>query len=360
MVDWQSSAELVADSAAFIKFMHALLGLYAWEWATSLDFDWAVLSGKKQFRWPLIFYFAGRYLLLFALIGIAIALDTPKEINCQALYTFIQLAGDGAVGIASINLSLRTIAVWSQNRYIVSILVLIMLGHWSLILQGVLLTAAWIPGSGCAIVKSNNTVLAATFIYSMCFDLVVLCLSTYKLAWTPMKSGSGARSKLIRMIFSDGLIYFFIAFVANLIATVFMILNLNAIMSVIFNVPAAVASTIVASRVVRRLTNFKITGAEVFASSGQNSGIAFRSMNGGRPIGTVGSATKVQGAVHVEMETFTRTEEIEAAYVRPKRQTTLFDANNTTPRVELDDEDFKEKNWDCSSQEDDIKRPDVL
>lgn len=54
----------------------------------TLDFDWAVISGKRKFRWPLvsltcvtknksakndgllkIFYFAGRYLLLFAMIG---------------------------------------------------------------------------------------------------------------------------------------------------------------------------------------------------------------------------------------------------------------------------------------------------
>lgn len=44
-----------------------------------------------------------------------------------------------------------------------------------------------------------------------------------------------------------------------------MLLNLNAVMSIIFNVPAAVASTIVASRAVRRLTKFTSKGPEVFA-----------------------------------------------------------------------------------------------
>jgi len=42
-----------------------------------------------------------------------------------------------------------------------------------------------------------------------------------------------------------------------------MLLNLNQIMSVIFNVPAAVLSTIVASRAVRRLTTFTNQGPEV-------------------------------------------------------------------------------------------------
>ncbi|KAG1730802.1 uncharacterized protein EDB91DRAFT_1239011 [Suillus paluster] len=248
MVNWKSPEEIEMDSTIFLKVMHTLLGLYVWEFFVSLDFDWAVLTGKTRFRWPLTFYFAGRYLLLFAMIGIAVALDTPIEINCQALYAFNQLAGNAAVGLASINLSLRTIAIWSQNTSIVILLVLIIIGHWSLILQGVLLTATWLPDVGCAITYSNTTILAATFIYSMCFDFC---------------GTNGAPTRLVRMLFSDGLIYFFIAFVSNLIATTMMVLNLNAIMSVIFNVPAAIASTIVASRVVRRLTNFQSSGPEI-------------------------------------------------------------------------------------------------
>ncbi|KAF8556803.1 hypothetical protein OG21DRAFT_1475795 [Imleria badia] len=264
MTNWQSFSELSTDIVVFDRLIHALLGLYGWEILLSLDFDWAVISGKRKFRWPLIFYFAGRYLLLFAMIGILISLDTPKIINCQALYVFNQLAGDAALGLASINLSLRTIAIWSQNKWIVGIIVLLILGHWSLILQGVLLKVIWVQGVGCTIIKSNTTILAATFIYSMSFDLVVLCLTAYKLAWTRRVSGTcGIHSKLVRMVFSDGLVYFILAFLANLLATIFMILNLNAVMSVVFNVPAAIASTIMASRVVRRLYNFNLAIPEV-------------------------------------------------------------------------------------------------
>lgn len=71
--------------------------------------------------------------------------------------------------------------------------------------SGVLLTAEWIPGSGCAIIRSNKTILAATFIYSMCFDALVMVLSAYKL------SGRAGRSQLIRLLFKDGMIYFLVA-----------------------------------------------------------------------------------------------------------------------------------------------------
>ncbi|OCH85027.1 hypothetical protein OBBRIDRAFT_740612 [Obba rivulosa] len=306
MVDWSSQTELLVDANAFTKLMHSLAGLYFWDFASSLDFEWAFITGKKKFSWPLIFYFAGRYCLFFALIGILIALDATSEINCQALYTFDHLAGDAAVGLASINLSIRTMAIWSQSPWIVAPLVFVIMGHWALILQGVLLKAQWIPGSGCAITHTNNTILAATFIYSMCFDALIFLLSAWKLSF----KRAGGRSQLMKMLFKDGLIYFLVAFGANLIATIFMLLNLNSIMSVIFNVPAAIASTIVASRAVRRLNKFTPNGPEMFAT---HSGLAFRtgqnptvSRNIGMPV-----QKDLSGGVHVQMQTFTVAEEDE-------------------------------------------------
>lgn len=65
--------------------------------------------------------------------------------------------------------------------------------------------------------NTNNTLLAATFIYSMCFDFTVLVLTAVKLAMPTKRSD---RSKLVKLIFGDGLIYFVVAFAANLLATV--------------------------------------------------------------------------------------------------------------------------------------------
>lgn len=50
-----------------------------------------------------------------------------SEVNCQALYTFNQIVGNAVIGLASINLSLRTMAVWEQKWYIVAPLVLLMM-----------------------------------------------------------------------------------------------------------------------------------------------------------------------------------------------------------------------------------------
>lgn len=106
------------------------------------------------------------------------------------------------------------IAIWSHNRWIIGGLVLIICGHWSLILQGVQLKATWVDGVGCVITETNNRILAAIFIYSMCFDLLILSINTYKLLGLSSKAPRVVgTSRLSKMIFEDGLIFFFIAYV---------------------------------------------------------------------------------------------------------------------------------------------------
>lgn len=73
-------------------------------------------------------------------------------------------------------------------------------------MSGILLKAMWVPQQGCVITETNSKLLAATFIYTMSFDFLVLFLTAYKL----FQPNSG-RSKLVELIFSDGLIYFLIA-----------------------------------------------------------------------------------------------------------------------------------------------------
>ncbi|KAF5371695.1 hypothetical protein D9758_003538 [Tetrapyrgos nigripes] len=346
MTDWSSPAELQKDSDIFIKLMHVLTGLYIWEFILSLHFDWDFLTRRKPFRWPMIFYFLDRYLLLFALIGILISLDSTVRLNCQALYIFNQLAGNAAVGLASINLSLRTIAVYGNSKPLVILLVLVILGHWSLILQGVNLTAEWSDATNsCVITKTNNTVLAATFIYSMCFDLFVFLLNLHKLYFRrESPQGSMGTSRLGRLIFGDGLIYFFIAFLANVIATVFMLLNLNAIMSIIFNVPAAIASTVVACKAVRRLSTFKNQGAEVYMSGTSAHSLQYRGPGvapNSRPAINPHSPGLSNG-VHVQMETFTREEDISPTSPSPYH-------------VHYDDDDHKRTRTMSGGQDYDIE-----
>lgn len=256
-----------------------------------------------------------------------IALDVTEPVNCQALYTFNQLFGNAAVGLASVNLSLRTMAVWGQHRTIVCLLVVVMLGQWSFLLHGVLLKAEWMDGA-CVITSTDNKILAISFLYTMAFDLLVLCLAGWKLA-------AGERSKLIKLIFGDGLIYFVIAFLANLLATIFMLLNLNAVMSIIANVPAAIACTIAASRVVRRLTNFSTHDG--FPSTSGSSTLAFRHEVTGQSSRHI--TIKPGGNLHLKMDVVGMNS-IDAEYDAAGRMTKTGDSYDD-PEIQAIHDDFK-------------------
>ncbi len=97
---------------------------------------------------------------------------------------------------------------------------MVILGHWSLLLHGVLLKATWVPGQGCVITETDNKLLAITFIYGMAFDFTVLMLTAWKLVFSAPSAVRIGRSMLVTLIFGDGLIYFVVAFLSNLLATV--------------------------------------------------------------------------------------------------------------------------------------------
>ncbi|KAJ3489933.1 hypothetical protein NLI96_g1796 [Meripilus lineatus] len=107
MPDWDSPQEEAINRLSFVKLIHAMAGVYLWEFVTSLHFEWSFISGKKKFTWPMIFYFSGRYCALCCIVTVLVALDSVSEVNCQALYTAVAVFTQLTIGFASINLALR-------------------------------------------------------------------------------------------------------------------------------------------------------------------------------------------------------------------------------------------------------------
>ncbi|KAJ6582931.1 hypothetical protein DFH09DRAFT_1309181 [Mycena vulgaris] len=64
------------------------------------------------------------------------------------------------------------------------------------------------------------------------------------------------KSRLAGLLFNDGLIYFFIAFLSNFLATIFIQPNLNPVMSIIVNDLSPSPRQIAAYRIVRHLADY--------------------------------------------------------------------------------------------------------
>ncbi|KAG7098375.1 hypothetical protein E1B28_000333 [Marasmius oreades] len=295
-VDWHSPVEITHNSTSFGNLLHVLLGLYIWEWLTSLDFEYKLLIGEHKFRWPLIFYFLNRYMVFICLIAFTVSLNIQQPLDCQGLYVFIQTMGGLSAGLACASLAIRTIAVWRNDLYVVVGLTLLIMGHWAFILHNAtLVKAAWLEGTGCVITNNKPALTTGAYIYVMVVDFIVLCLMARR---TGIWMNNSAR--LIKILFLDGFLYFIVAFVVNLVGVIFSALNLNPVMSVIALVPATVISSIAACRAVRHLSSF-VHHAEVIgvpeAEPGTSSSLIFtpRQLLSGSVSVTVSCCSNIEG-----------------------------------------------------------------
>ncbi|THU90788.1 hypothetical protein K435DRAFT_727849 [Dendrothele bispora CBS 962.96] len=253
MVYWQSPVTLADNTLSFDKFLHVILGIYLWEFFTTFDFDWMFITRQKRFRWSLILYFYGRYAMLITLIGYIIALDVRDPVNCQALYQVLQVIGNSALGVATINFAIHTGSIWNQDQYIILGLGLLIAGQFGIIIRSMFnVKAAFVPRTGCTMVSIETTIFAAMYICTAVVVFVTLVLTGYKLTFPK----TGSRSGLLKLLFIDGLFFFLVAIIGNIVAVVFSLLNLNPIMSIIANIPAITFSTIAAGRVIRSMHNY--------------------------------------------------------------------------------------------------------
>ncbi|KAL0057826.1 hypothetical protein AAF712_015526, partial [Marasmius tenuissimus] len=285
-----------------------------WEWMVSLDFDWAFITGRKKFRWPLFFYFYGRYAMLIGLIGFVVALDIRHPINCQALYQALLILGNSALGVASVNLAIRTMAVWGNNKMVIAGLSILLAGQFAIIIRSMTNTkGAYVEGTGCVTVSVESRVFAAMYIVTVVVDFVILVLTAYK---TYINYRDSRRSGLIRLIFQDGLAYFAVAFLGNLIAVIFSILALNPVMSLIADVPATTFATMAAGRVVRRLNTYLTGAPQIFSAS----------LPPTKP--PVHSRVSNTGGVRVEMTTFTQSDTTDKSTSPPSPHTEDLEGQN--------------------------------
>ncbi|KAI0072162.1 hypothetical protein K474DRAFT_1711863 [Panus rudis PR-1116 ss-1] len=253
MVNWESPDEIIHEFDALTKTIHVAMGVYVWEFLLSLDVELSIITRKRAFQWPLIFYFGNRYAMLFLIILIIFNMDYPPALTnaqCAEIVTASQILFYASIVLASINLAFRTAAIWRLNRYIMFVLGSLVIGEIVLICL-IKLPKHFVPQEGCTPIDIPSTFAAALHIYPMCFDVIVFALA----AWRVRIHEATSRSKLAVVLFRDGLFYIIVSLLVNIVVAVLEILNLNPLMDGISNIPAVMAMTIAATRAVRNLRN---------------------------------------------------------------------------------------------------------
>ncbi|KAF9528675.1 hypothetical protein CPB83DRAFT_308066 [Crepidotus variabilis] len=332
MVEWSSATEIGQDFQIIDKVVHALLGLYVWEFLTTLDFEWEIITGKRKFQWPMISYFLGRYFQLFAFIGQAIVLDTASQLDCQPVYRFAAFMNYGALTLASINLGIRTIVSLDYNRIAMTAVTLLASGQWALVILAV--TAAngtYIStpqAAGCTPL-GDEKYSKVLFIYTTCFNFLLLASTVVKHFTQNIQTNNQqvkGQSRFMHLVFNEGLFFFITAFIADLVVVIFMALNLNRPMNSMFQTPASTFSTIAGCRVVKHLMKFTpgAPASSIGRSTATSSGN--RNISNGNLRGIQSTISSSPG-VHVQMETFSELENYEKKEASESVNDTDLEAN---------------------------------
>ncbi|KAI0319112.1 hypothetical protein OF83DRAFT_851629 [Amylostereum chailletii] len=137
MPKWQDPSVLAADYNALVRFQLVVGGIYIWEFVTTLDYDWAYISGRRSWKWTTLLYEGCRLSVMASMIVISIGFGSPFELNCIVWLKFtLSLCYLGELFSSSLIairahvfpfLSLisnrspipNSIAIWNRNIYIV-------------------------------------------------------------------------------------------------------------------------------------------------------------------------------------------------------------------------------------------------
>ncbi|KAG6865412.1 hypothetical protein C0991_002906, partial [Blastosporella zonata] len=293
MTNWLDPAVITRCSRIYGAFVLTLCGVAAWDVASSLHFDISIITRKRTFRWPMVFYFIARICMLLHIFALAVNLNAISEIPCQQVTWISKIADAIGTCLSSLILILRTRAVWHRNLKITILLGVLFCGQIALWCQTFRYSKAqWnAQRSVCAVISTApKPLLVAVFAYTMVLDLVILVLCAYRL------SSSRRSSTIAHVLWRDGIGYFCAAFGANLVQMIIASLGLNPVMNIVALPFALVVSVIASTTVFRNVfTTYdafasEVTGGAV-SSSAQNSGpLAY---NGGRlTVGTRGNTTR--------------------------------------------------------------------
>ncbi|KAG8875508.1 hypothetical protein FRB98_007785 [Tulasnella sp. 332] len=302
MVDWSSAATLAAEGVAISKIDLVMLGMYVWECMSSAWFEIEVIRGKRPFKWPMLVYWWSKYFTFWFIVAINIMLQVTKPVNCMAVSTFIDFSGRTAIAAASNLLLMRSLALWHFNPFVLYPMIFASLGQWAILLHNMFITKeAWsYTEQTCVITSVGADWTKVQFIYTMCFDFIVLALALYALLQLP------GISTLWKLLFYDGLAYFLIAFTCYLAVTIVAVLDLNGVMMYMVSDPATIIATTAANRsFVRVLTyqeNIMSLPTSAVSTGLPHSPFAKRDFGFRRP---AQEPTVDEDAVRVRMETFT-------------------------------------------------------
>ncbi|KAH9984319.1 hypothetical protein BJV74DRAFT_952285 [Russula compacta] len=261
MVNFSDPAIVELGLVALRNFWHTVNGVFIWEFVTTLDYEWSVIQGRRPYGWTIWIYSITRIAALVSVILGLVVLDVRSPYNCQVWVTFGLLSGYLAFATASLLIVFRIIAIWNKNKIVVALATSVWVINVSFIIQGKSFLHTGVarvrsvrdPAQrSCVItnIESSKLNIISTLITATILFLIMLVGLLRHRYHRNNAFGIG------RLLWKQGVIWLFAATAAGIPPTVFIILDLNYPLNIMFQPPAVIVMSIAATRMYRSLADF--------------------------------------------------------------------------------------------------------
>jgi len=261
MVNFNDPAVIAADSVEMAKLWHTVGGLYIWEFFTTLEYEWKVFRGRLPYRWTIWVYSFARVSVLVSVILRFFLLDNTTPINCQVALTTTLVLSSLSNTASSLLIVLRIIAIWNKNKVVMAAAISIWcINIGFLIKSPVEIRAVWLNTQLTCVgdTRRNNPPGLVSMLITDISLLLIMLVGLFRLR------RHGSAFGLNQVLWRQGVLWLLLATVADVPPVVFVLLNLNAPLNVMFIMPTWVTMAIAATRMHRLLVDFAFRSTEIF------------------------------------------------------------------------------------------------
>ncbi|KAF9786405.1 hypothetical protein BJ322DRAFT_785524 [Thelephora terrestris] len=177
-------------------------GICAWDYLTSLWFEYRLITGKIRFRWQFIPYFLARYSLLTLVTSsiVDVVMDSPAGPLCSpVLWNVMLYLGFISLVFGTWNLLIRTLIIWGHHPLLAKIFSVVALAHLALALA-----LASIERSLCIPAPPSVFSVTAFAITTAIIEFSILLLSLLGIR----RASPAGESPLARLLKTQGIAYF--------------------------------------------------------------------------------------------------------------------------------------------------------
>ncbi|KZV75857.1 hypothetical protein PENSPDRAFT_748266 [Peniophora sp. CONT] len=252
-INWNDPVLLAEQYLDFIKLQHALGGVYIWELVMGIKYDLQLLKKRQRHAssiWAKWVYLACRYCALGAVVTIFAGFNVTSEINCKVWIIFVFIWAFFAIQLASTLIAIRVVAIWHNSTIMIGLCTAVLATQLAFFAHELSQAdAAWLPTNSTCLVLDTQTSKAnvTTTLLTDLFLLVVMLVGLFR--WREART-----SDVWKLLWNQGLIWLALATIAEVPTVVFVWLNLNQVMNLVFFTPEMIILVIGATRMYRRLS----------------------------------------------------------------------------------------------------------